>query len=91
MPDTSDQEPPKRTVQMYDRPASADRPPLGRVIVAVLLLAACLLVGLLAARFIFHIHLGHLLHAALPSHIATAGVPLSWRELLELDMRSSQW
>ncbi len=59
MPDTPDQEPPKRTVQMYDRPASADRPPLGRLI---LIVVALLLVALLAAKFIFHIHFG-LLHA----------------------------
>ena len=55
-----DQEPPKRTVQMYDRPASADRPPLGRIIplVVVLLLAA-----LTAAWFIFHAHSGQPLSA----------------------------
>ena len=57
-----DQEPPKRTVQMYDRPASADRPPLGRLI---LIAAVLLLAALLAAKFIFHLHFGfgHLLHA----------------------------
>lgn len=62
MPDTPDQEPPKRTVQMYDRPASADRPPMGRLILIVVVL---LLAALLAAKFIFHIHfgVGHLLHA----------------------------
>ena len=50
-----DPEPPKRTVQMYDRPASADRPalPLGRLaLIAVVLI----LVALVAAKFIFHIH-----------------------------------
>ena len=55
-----DQEPPKRTVQMYDRPASADRPPVGRLI---LIVVALLVVALLAARFIFHVHFGQLLHA----------------------------
>ncbi len=63
MPDQApDQEPPKRTVQMYDRPASADRPPVGRL---VLIVAVLLLAALLAAKFIFHLHfgLGHLLHA----------------------------
>jgi hypothetical protein len=44
---------------MYDRPASADRPPLGRLILIVVVL---LLAALLAAKFIFHIHFG-LLHA----------------------------
>lgn len=53
-------EPPKRTVQMYDRPAGADRPPVGRlVLIAVVLILA----ALLAAHFIFHVHFGHLLHA----------------------------
>lgn len=53
-------EPPKRRVQMYDRPAGADRPPVGRlVLIAVILLLA----ALLAAKFIFHVHFGHLLHA----------------------------
>lgn len=60
MPDTPDQKPPKRTVQMYDRPAGADRPPLGRIL---LIVAALLLVALLAAKFIFHIDFGQLLHA----------------------------
>ena len=55
-----DQEPPKRTVQMYDRPASADRPPLGRILLIAVVL---LLVALLAAKFVFHVHFGHLLHA----------------------------
>ena len=59
MPETPEQQPPKRTVQMYDRPASADRPPLGRVVVIVI---ALLLAVLLVAKFAFHVHFGHLLH-----------------------------
>jgi hypothetical protein len=55
MPDMPDQEPPKRTVQMYDRPAGADRPPLARIILIVVVL---LLAALLAAKFIFHLHFG---------------------------------
>ncbi len=57
-----EQEPSKRTVQMYDRPANADRPalPIGRIaIVAVVLIVA----ALVAAKFLFHIDFGHLLHA----------------------------
>ena len=61
MPDMPEQPPPKRTVQMYDRPASADRPPLGRL---VLIVAVLLLAMLLAAKFVFHVHFGHLIHAA---------------------------
>ena len=56
-----DQDPPKRTVQMYDRPAGADRPPVARL---VLMAVVLLLVALLAAKFIFHVHFGHLLHPA---------------------------
>lgn len=58
-----DQDPPKRTVQMYDRPAGADRPPVARL---VLMAVVLLLVALLAAKFIFHLHFGfgHLLHPA---------------------------
>lgn len=55
-----DQEPPKRTAQMYDRPAGADGLPMGRL---VLILVGVLVAGLLAAKFIFHVHFGHLLHA----------------------------
>lgn len=56
----SEPETPKRTVQMYDRPAGADSPPLARVIgIAV----ALILVALLVAKFVFHVHFGHLLHS----------------------------
>jgi hypothetical protein len=57
-----DQEPPKRTVQMYDRPASADSPAAGpgRLI---LIAFALIIFALLIAKFVFHIHFGHLLHA----------------------------
>jgi hypothetical protein len=78
---------------MYDRPASADRPPLGRLIMIVVVL---LLAALLAARFIFHVHFGHLLHAAGPSRIAVTQALPSWQGLsnqgpLDQDTRSSQW
>ena len=43
---------------MYNRPASTDRPPLGRLLVIVV---ALLLAALLAAKFIFQTHFGHLL------------------------------
>ena len=45
---------------MYDRPAGADGLPMGRL---VLILVGVLVAGLLAAKFIFHVHFGHLLHA----------------------------
>lgn len=50
-----------RSVRMYDRPASADRPPTGRI---ALMAAIFLLAALLAAKFIFHVHfgLGHVFH-----------------------------
>lgn len=57
-----DQEPPKRTVQMYDRPASADQPPLQIVKVAAII-GLLLIIAIVAAKFIFHLHFGHLLHA----------------------------
>lgn len=60
MAEMPDQEPPKRTVQMYDRPAGADRPPLGRLIIIVVVLLAA---ALLAAKFIFHLHFGQSLPA----------------------------
>lgn len=55
-----DQEPLKRTVQMYDRPAGADRPPLARLIPFAVIL---LLAALAAAWFIFHAHSGQPLPA----------------------------
>lgn len=56
----ADDEKDGRTVRMYDRPAGADKPPLGRM---VLIIAIVLLLALLAARFVFGVHFGHLLHA----------------------------
>ena len=49
---------------MYDRPAEADRPPVARLVLMVVVL---LLVALIAAKFIFHLHFGfgrllHLVH-----------------------------
>ena len=56
----SEPETPHRSVQMYDRPAGADRPPIGRILGIV---AALLLAALLVAKFVFHVHFGHLVHA----------------------------
>ena len=51
-----------RTVQMYDRPADADKPPVSRLI-PVLIVVAVLVVALLLAKFVFHVHFGQMLHA----------------------------
>ena len=56
----ADDEKDGRTVRMYDRPASADKPPMMRI---VLIIVIALLLALLVAKFFFHVHFGHLLPA----------------------------
>ncbi len=62
MPDNNEKD--GRTVRMYDRPEDADKPRPNPMML-VLIVVALLVVALLAAKFLFHVHfgLGHMLHS----------------------------
>ena len=51
-----------RHIQMYDRPADADKPPVNRMM-PIFIVVAVLVAALLLAKFVFHVHFGQMLHA----------------------------
>lgn len=72
-----------RTVRMYDRPADADKPAANPMMRVLLIVAAVLVLALLLAHFVFHVHFRHLLHAGIisPLHFVGTGLPptaLGW-------------
>lgn len=55
-----DEEKGGHSVRMYDRPADADKPPKNPMI-PVLVIVALLVLALLLAKFVFHVHFRHLI------------------------------
>ena len=62
-----------RTVRMYDRPADADKPAANPMMRTLLIVAVVLVLALLLAHFVFHVHFRHLLHTGMVSPLPFLG------------------